>query len=185
MSVHIETPRTLIRELLPEDEAGMFAMDSDPEVHRFVGRRPLSSVDESRAVISFVRGQYITKGIGRWAIVLRETGEFVGWTGFKLIENMVNGYSGHYDFGYRLAQKYWGKGLATEASRAALEYGIATLGLKNIYAMTDVNNNASRQVLEKLGFRLIEIFAYDAEPDWRDTGDPTTWYKLDPAGTVR
>jgi RimJ/RimL family protein N-acetyltransferase len=164
--------------MLPEDDEGMFAMDSDPLVHRYLGKYPVASIEESRMVIDFVRGQYHNNGIGRWAVALKETGKFIGWTGFKQMEEMVNGFIGHYDFGYRFAQPYWGKGLATEASRAALQFGIETMGLKNIYAMTDVDNEASRHVLDKLGFRLVEIFAYDGEPGWRAVGQPTTWYKL-------
>lgn len=175
----LETPRLIIRELLPEDEPGMFAMDSDPEVHRYLGNHPYKEIQESRDNIDIIRRQYEENGIGRWAMLLKENGDFVGWTGFKLMREMVNGHINHYDFGYRLARRYWGRGLATEGARAALGYGIQVLGLKNIYGMTDIDNGASRHILESLGFKLVEIFAYDAPSVWKPQyGKPTTWYKL-------
>jgi RimJ/RimL family protein N-acetyltransferase len=179
MSIYIETDRLYIRELEPRDEAGMFLMDSDPEVHRYLGNNPVKTPAEVGAVIEFVRRQYAEAGIGRWAVLEKDTGDFVGWTGFKLMRERVNGRQDFYDFGYRHTRKHWGKGYATEAARAALDYGIDRLGFTDVYAMTDIDNGASRHILEGLGFRLQEIFPYDAEPNWRAAGAPTTWYKLD------
>ncbi len=173
----IETPRLIIREMLPEDEAGMFSMDSDPEVHRYLGNRPYQAPSESRDDISFIRQQYAAHGIGRWAMLLKEDGDFVGWTGFKRITEPVNGHINHLDFGYRLARRHWSKGLATEGGRAALDFGIDMLGFRDIYAMTDVENGASRHILESLGFRFIEVFGYDGTLFWRE-GLPVTWYRL-------
>jgi RimJ/RimL family protein N-acetyltransferase len=160
-----------------DDDKGMFEMDSDPEVHRYLGKRPLTSLEQSRDAISFIMQQYKDLGIGRWAVIEKATGDFVGWTGHKRFVETVNGHKGHIDFGYRQARRFWGKGYATEAGYASLHYGIDQLGLTDLYAMTDVDNGASRRVLEKLGFRLVEVFAYDAEPNWRDAGAPTTWFE--------
>jgi len=178
MSLHIETQRLIIRELRPEDAESMFEMDSDPEVHKYLGNKPNTDVAQIREVIAYVRQQYADNGIGRWAVTLKDTGEFIGWTGYKLMKETVNGHTGHYDFGYRHIRKHWRKGYAYEAAKAALDYGIDILGFKDIYAMTDVNNAGSRRILEKLGFHLVEIFGYDGPMLWI-TGQPITWYKLD------
>lgn len=167
MNIHIETPRLLIRGLMPEDEQGMFEMDSDPEVHRYLGNRPCTSIDQTREYIATIRQQYADNGIGRWAVVLKETDEFIGWTGFKRITEPVNKHVHHLDFGYRHLRRFWRQGYAYEAAKAALDYGIEVLGFWDIYGMTDVDNTASRRLLERLGFRLMEIFAYDAPPLWR------------------
>jgi len=82
MDHFIETERLYIRELLPEDEEGMFEMDSDPEVHRFVGQRPIKTHEEAHNTINFIRKQYEDNGIGRWAVIEKETNGFIGWTGF-------------------------------------------------------------------------------------------------------
>jgi len=179
MSFFIETPRLIIREMLPEDEEGMFAMDSDPEVHRYLGNQPYTDIQQSRDNITFIRQQYADHGIGRWAVVLKDSGEFIGWTGFKRMVEPVNGHVNHLDFGYRHTRKLWRQGYAYEAAKAALDYGIGVLGFKDIYAMTDVENKGSRRILETLGFRFVEIFAYNAAPGWRaHHGEPTTWYEL-------
>ena len=177
MDLILETERLIVRALMPEDAPAMFLMDSDAEVHRYVGKKPVTHVDETRAVIEYVRQQYTDNGIGRWAMLLKENNEFVGWTGFKRMQEEVNGHDNFIDFGYRLTRKYWGKGLATEGAGVALQYGINVLGYRDIYAMTDVANGASRHILEGLGFRLIELFAYGASPGWREPGELTTWYR--------
>lgn len=183
MDVRIETQRLLIRPLLEEDDEGMFAMDSDPEVHKYIGTPPTATIEAEREVIRFVQQQYIDNGIGRWAMLDKRSGEFIGWTGFKYITITVNGHTNFYDFGYRLARKHWGMGYASEGAVAALGYGIGTMGFKDIFAMTHADHVVSRHILEKIGFKLITIFPYDdnGANTWLRKGMPTTWYQLDSA----
>ena len=178
MTVFIETDRFIIRPISIDDIAGMYQLDSDPDVHLYVGRKPVTAIERSGEMIAAIHQQYREFGIGRWAVEEKASGKFVGWTGFKFIKEPVNGHANYLDFGYRFQQKTWGKGYATETGRASLDYGINTLGYKNIFATTDVRNAASRNVLEKLGFKYKGIFAYDGEPTWREPGQPTTWYEL-------
>ncbi len=178
MPAHIETTRLIIRELQSEDAEGMFLMDSDPEVHKYVGKQPVERIEQTREVIEYVRGQYREFGIGRWAMIDKATGAFVGWVGHKRMTETVNGHTGHIDFGYRLARRYWGQGIATEAGQASLQYGTDTLGLTDIYAMTNFDNGASRRVLEKLGFAFKGLFEYDAAPTWQQARELTTWFQF-------
>ncbi len=83
MQVKIETERLIIRPLTLEDEAGMFLLDSDPLVHKFLGNRPIEKTGQAREMIENILQQYIDFGIGRWAIIEKSTNEFVGWTGLK------------------------------------------------------------------------------------------------------
>ena len=158
--VFATTARLVLRELVHEDEAGMFAMDSDPEVHRFLGNEPLTSIAQVRPIIERVRRQYEEHGIGRWAVEERATGEFVGWAGLKRMTETVNGHHDFHDIGYRLQRRAWGKGYATEASLAARDYAFRELGLEHLYAMAQVDNRASRAVLEKIGLRHDGDFDY-------------------------
>jgi ribosomal-protein-alanine N-acetyltransferase len=160
MKIFIETERLIIREILPEDVDGMFEMDSDPQVHQYLGNQPIKTVEESRAMIEFIRQQYIDFGIGRWAMIEKATGNFMGWTGFKFINETVNGHINYYDLGYRMLPQYWGKGYATEAAKACLNYGINQLNLKPIYAIADDSNSGSKNVLIKVGFKPAETFMY-------------------------
>ena len=167
--IFAETPRLILRELLPTDDAGMFALDSDTEVQRYVGNKAQVHIDESRAVIAFIRQQYIDNGIGRWAVIEKSTNEFLGWCGLKRIKDPMNNHCNFYELGYRFQQKYWGQGFATEAARATIEYGFNTLHLEHIYAITDTENTASGHVLKKIGFRYVETFTHE--------GTPHHWYQ--------
>ncbi len=177
LPVYIETPRLIIRPFEMTDDKDMFEMDSDPVVHRYVGGKPVHTIDEIRKVIAYVQQQYIDNGIGRWAVIAKESGRFIGWAGFKMLEGPVNGHSNFIDFGYRFARAYWQQGYGKEAAKATFDFGIRYLGYKEMFAMTDVDNIASRRILEGLGFECREIFEYDANPDWRVAGQPTTWYR--------
>ncbi len=169
--IFAETERLVMRELLPTDAAEMYEMDSDPDVHKYLGNDPVKNMDRVDYAIAHIRSQYVDNGIGRWAVIDKETNRFVGWSGLKLYKNMVaNGRTGFYELGYRFAKKYWGKGYATETAKTALAYGFEQLKVPVIYAITDVGNDGSRHVLEKCGFSFIEIFEYE--------GAPSTWYEL-------
>lgn len=77
----------------------MFKMDSDREVHHYLGNNPFKTLSESKANIKFIRQQYIENGIGRWAVIEKESGNFIGWAGLKLITDSCNNRSGYYDLG--------------------------------------------------------------------------------------
>lgn len=173
MEIFAETERLILRELMEEDEQGLFELDSDPEVHRYLGNQPVKSIEQIRLVIAFIQQQYEDNGIGRWAVIEKKSGEFLGWAGLKLFREEVNQHSGFYELGYRFMKKHWGKGYATEAAKASVKYGFEEMDLDELFAMTDINNGASRQVLKKAGFEHIETFQFNDEPtDWFRIGNP-------------
>lgn len=138
----------------------MFALDSDAAVHRYLGNNPISTHEQAEEVISFVRVQYKTLGIGRWAVELKHSGEFIGWAGLKLVQEEINGHINYIDLGYRLRQAYWGQGYATEAAAACLQYGYEVLALEKIYAAADINNAASNHILQKIGLKQRNRFLW-------------------------
>lgn len=83
----IETERLILRELLPSDDKDMFELDSNPEVHKYLGENPVKNINQVQKVITMVRNQYQTNGIGRWATIEKETGLFIGWSGLNLLPN--------------------------------------------------------------------------------------------------
>lgn len=168
--IKIETERLILREILPLDENGLFELDSDPDVHRYLGQTPVKDTEQIKAVIQFIRQQYIDHGIGRWAVIEKETNEFVGWSGFKYMTEKTNNHNNYYDLGYRFIKKHWGKGYATETAKASLKYGFTTLNLNEIFATVDIENVASKNVLEKAGLTVIESFLED--------GIPHHWLKI-------
>lgn len=161
MTTFAETPRLRLRELQATDAAGMFELDSDPQVHRYLGNQPVQTLAQSQEIIAFVRRQYQENGIGRWAVEHKETGEFLGWAGLKLIREPLNGHVNFYEVGYRLIRRHWGHGYATEAARASMAYGFSVLQQPMLYAIADMQNLASRAVLAKVGFRHLSEFEHE------------------------
>ena len=160
MKIFAETDRLILRELLPTDAEGMFEMDGDPEVHLYLGNKLAKSIEQSIAEIEFIRKQYIENGIGRWAVIEKATGNFVGWSGLKLIKESTNSHINYYDLGYRFSKRFWGKGYATETAIAARDYGFNELNLNEIIGIADIDNLGSIHVLEKVGLKRISIFDY-------------------------
>lgn len=177
MNIHIETPRLLIRELQPGDATALFEMDSDPDVQQYLGNAPYTNMQQSVDYITHTRTEYEKDGISRWAVVNKTSGELIGRTGFKLMHEEVNGHSNYYDFGFRNLKKHWKKGYGFEAAKAALHYGVNTLALKDIYAMTHQNNIGAAHILHKLGFEYIQTFPYNGKPPW-PAGLPVLWFQL-------
>lgn len=161
MKIHIETERLLMRDLMDEDVHGMFIMDSDAEVHKFLGNKPISTLAEAQKYIDAVKQQYIENGIGRWAVVEKESGNFVGWSGFKYITDTIGGRTHFYDLGYRFLKDYWGKGYASETAIASLNHGFEKLNYNEICGMADVDHIASNAILQKIGLINRNEFVYD------------------------
>jgi RimJ/RimL family protein N-acetyltransferase len=167
--IFIETERLVLREIIPEDAEAFFAMDSNPEVVKYVGIEPLTNISQSIENIASIRNQYIENGIGRWAVICKEDGKLIGWCGLKLIKE-INNHQNIHDIGYRFSPEYWGKGFATESSVAVLNYAINNINLNKVYAYADVENVASNHILRKLGFEEKGTFL--------DEGDKCFWYEL-------
>ncbi|MDA3614250.1 GNAT family N-acetyltransferase [Polluticaenibacter yanchengensis] len=172
MKIFAETPRLILREVEHSDAADLFEMDSDPEVHLYIENKPVKTISEITPIIQMLRKQYRENGIARWAVVDKITGECIGWSGLKYYSQplTLNDHSHIYELGYRFKKKHWGKGYATEAAIAVLNYGFSHLDPDTIYAITDPKNISSQKVLHKLGFQFIEVFNYQ--------GDPTNWFEL-------
>lgn len=170
MQVFLETERLVFREILPTDIDGMFELDSNPLVHRYLGNKPVKRREESEEMIQSIRKQYIELGIGRWAVIEKESQFFIGWAGLKLNTEPANDHVDYYDLGYRFIPEFWGKGFATEASAAIKKYGFEIMNLPVIYGLAEINNLASRKVLEKTGMQFVEFFDLD--------GIQVAWYEL-------
>ncbi len=170
-----DSARLHFRPLTPADTAGMFALDSDPAVHRYlggIGGQMVSTLAQSAQTIAYIEAQYAAVGIGRWAVVLRETGEFMGWAGLKLVASPINGRHDFYDLGYRFLPRFWGQGYGFEAARAWLDYGFDVLHLPRICAYADTHNVASRRILTKIGLR-------EEPEEFLIEGMPCVWFEAD------
>jgi RimJ/RimL family protein N-acetyltransferase len=159
MELLLETKRLLLRPLELSDAEAMFSMDSTPEVHKYLWQNPTQTVEETIKIIDSVKKQYLSNTIGRFATVLKETGEFIGWTGIKFVNDHIeNGNTNFYDYGYRLHPDFWNKGFATEASVAWLEFGFNQMKIDKMNAYTHFYNGASNHILQKVGMCFMEDY---------------------------
>jgi [ribosomal protein S5]-alanine N-acetyltransferase len=143
----LETARLLLREFCEADAEAFHELHRDPAVTRYTGDGPVTSVDHARDILlAHPIADYRKYGFGRWACVLKASGQLIGFAGLKYLDDLKE-----VDVGYRLAPAHWGAGLATEATRALIRYGFEKLGLKQILGLVDPENLASVRVLQKAG----------------------------------
>jgi len=173
MNLIFETERLLLRPLELSDAEAMFAMDNNPIVHKYLWQQPTQTIEETIKVIEYVQRQYAENKIGRFATILKETGEFIGWTGIKFVNDHVeNGNTNFYDYGYRLNEKFWNKGYATEATKFWLDYGFKEMKIDKMNAYTHAENGASNRVLSKCGMKLMEDYPDKDGVIWK-------WWQLE------
>ena len=122
----IETERLILRPIKASDAKDLFELDSNPKVHKYLGNNPVKHIDECKTYITSIQQQYKDYGMGRIAVVKKDTQEFIGWAGIKYEQNLRKEFN-YYDLGYRLKEQFWGKGYATEAALASLDYGFKNL----------------------------------------------------------
>jgi RimJ/RimL family protein N-acetyltransferase len=144
----IETKRLLLRSWRDADLGPFAQLNADPNVYEFFGKG--LSAGESAALVKDIQEEIDQQGFGLWALELKETKAFIGCTGLSVPE-----FTAHFtpcvEIAWRLAVPYWGRGYATEAALAALEYGFHTIGLKEIVAFTAPQNVRSRAVMKRIG----------------------------------
>ena len=144
MTTLLETERLTLREWTPADVRVIYEMCSDPLVMRHIGDgRAWDSIARAELWMERVTAAYREHGYGRYAVVEKATGRVVGSCGFGT-QTEPHGV----DFGYVFARAAWGRGYATEAGRACLRYGFEQVGFAEVVADTDIENHASRRVLE-------------------------------------
>ena len=147
MKYILESHRLLLREFNISDAEKMFELNNDPDVLKYTGDIPFDSVQNAEEFIKKYNS-YKVYGFGRWAVVLKDQEEFIGWCGLKRNEE------NYVDLGFRLFQKFWGNGYATEAAIACLSYGFNELEIPEIIGRASLDNPASIKVLKKIGMEF-------------------------------
>ncbi|MFG3496911.1 GNAT family N-acetyltransferase [Streptomyces sp. NPDC047928] len=152
MTVFLQTPRLTLRPFHEADLDEVVALDNDPEVMRYLnGGRP-TSCDEVRT-----RTLPRLLGHGFWVAEAAGDGAWLGW--FQLEPQAAPGDDPHtVELGYRLHRRAWGRGYATEGSRALIDKAFEELGVRRVTATTMTVNTGSRRVMEKSGLRYVRTF---------------------------
>jgi ribosomal-protein-alanine N-acetyltransferase len=144
----IETKRLLMRRYTPDDLPLLMAQRTRPEVARYIGGLELQTPEFIEQRLAFSIANY-AGGLGMCAMILRETGENIGWSGLQPLED-----SGEIEVGYGMLEPFWGKGYGTECAMGWLAYGFGTLGLERIVALAKSENAGSWRIMEKCGMKF-------------------------------
>jgi RimJ/RimL family protein N-acetyltransferase len=157
MQVFLETERLVLRRFTMGDVDNLAGLDADPDVMRFVnGGIPTSREEIENEFLPAFLGYYQRyQEYGFWAAIKRSTGEFLGWFHFRPRDGAAPGQA---ELGYRLRKSAWGKGYATEGSRALIRKGFTEFGVQLVTAEALAANVASRRVMEKAGLTLLRTF---------------------------
>src|SRR6185312_4768147 len=131
-----------------EDLAPFAAINADAEVMAYFPKT--LERGESDVLATRIRDHFVRHGFGLWAVEVPGVAEFVGFVGLS-----VPRFEAHFtpcvEVAWRLARVHWGNGYATEAAKAALEFGFGQLGLEQIVSFTVPANRRSRAVMERIG----------------------------------
>lgn len=144
----IDTARLRLRQWRDADLEPFARMNADARVMEHFPA-PLDRA-ASDMFAGRLRAEIAERGYGFWAVELRETGDFIGFTGLR-IPAVPLPIGPCVEIGWRLAAGHWGQGYASEAARAALEYGFVALGLDEIVSFTALPNVRSQAVMRRIG----------------------------------
>jgi RimJ/RimL family protein N-acetyltransferase len=151
--ISISTPRLVLRRWREDDMAPMSAINADPEVMRWIGDGSVRDEQQTKAAIEEWERTWDRHGFGLFALELRASRELIGFTGLGVPE-FLREVMPAVEIGWRLGRPFWGRGLATEAARAAVRFGLIDCGLEQIVSIAQVGNDASEHIMAKLGMRL-------------------------------
>ncbi|MFJ6752069.1 GNAT family N-acetyltransferase [Streptomyces sp. NPDC091266] len=160
MHVFLETEQLVLRPFTDTDADDLFALDNDPDVMRFInGGRPTSREAIHAQTLPRLLHDHPCFGTrGYWAAKEKATGAFLGWFEFRPLDDHSPAVV---ELGYRLNKAAWGKGYATEGSRALISKGFTDLGVERVIANTMAVNTRSRRVMEKAVLSFLRHFTGD------------------------
>ena len=144
----ITTQRLTLRPFAHDDLSELHELFTDADVRRHLLDDTVVSREWVEDEIASSRGRFAESGGGLWALHGLDRDGIVGFVGFRPFFDPPE-----LQLLYGLLPSHWGRGLATEAAAAALDYAFGVLGLEEVRAATDAANTASVAVLQRLGMR--------------------------------
>lgn len=150
MANELRTERLLLRRWKRSDREPFASLNADPRVmEHFPGC--LSEV-QSRALILGFEEHFDEHGFGLWAVEVPGVADCIGFTGLKVVGFEAR-FTPAVEIAWRLAAAHWGRGYASEAARAVLEFAFGPLGLDQVVSFTVPANVRSIAVMERLGMQ--------------------------------
>jgi RimJ/RimL family protein N-acetyltransferase len=128
----------------------MTTINADPEVMRFIGDGSVLDAEQTARKIELWENSWETHGFGLYAVVDRESGNLAGFTGLA-VPTFLPEIMPAVEIGWRLGRPFWGRGIATEAARAALHFAMTDRALDRVVSVHQIGNRASERIMIKLG----------------------------------
>ncbi|HZS08031.1 MAG TPA: GNAT family N-acetyltransferase [Blastocatellia bacterium] len=168
-----ETDRLRLRRLSVDDADFILRLLNEPSFLEYIGDKGVRTMDDARSyILNGPVASYEKHGFGLWLVELKESGASAGLCGLlkrDVLEDV--------DLGYAFLPEFWSRGYALEAASAVLSWARGTLGLRRVVAVTNVDNQSSIRLLEKIGFEYermvrlsdgapeVKLFASDYKPE--------------------
>jgi RimJ/RimL family protein N-acetyltransferase len=165
----LRTARLLLRQWRDDDVAAFAELSADPAVMRYLV--PFADRAAMDAWVVAARKHWQDHAFGPWVVELPGEAPFIGVVGPTTLRFALP-FGPTVEAAWRLARRYWGKGYAYEAARAAIDDGFGRLGLEEIVAFTVPANRASRRVMEKLGMTHDPAEDFDFDHPQLPPGHP-------------
>lgn len=162
----VETERLLLRPFTVDDVPRWADIITDEETGRYIGG-PYARDDAFRSIATYL-GHWDLRGYGQWAVCLRSGGRMLGRCGLWNPDGWPE-----LEVGWTIDRSLWGNGYATEAGRAAMEWGFSELGLTRLASVIARENERSRRVAERLGMTV------SYEKPLSPHGDPVVVYAVE------
>ncbi len=151
----ISTERLGLRKWTEADTEPFIAMNKDKTVMKYFPGTLTG--EQTLAMIERIKGHLELHGFGLYAVEEKATSKFIGFTGFA-VPRFESFFTPCVEIGWRLQQSAWGKGYATEAAKACLQYGFATLNFDSVFSFTSLENFPSEKVMQKIGMKKTGEF---------------------------
>jgi ribosomal-protein-alanine N-acetyltransferase len=149
----VETERLFVRQWVPDDWKRFRPLGTDPRVLEFLNAEPWSDERIQRFINKGIEVAK-TRGWILWPVIHREYALLIGFCGFS------DEFPPDVEIGWRFLPEYWGKGLATEAARAVMQYGFDRFGFRRLVCVPQAGNWRSIRVAEKLGMAFERRFIH-------------------------
>jgi RimJ/RimL family protein N-acetyltransferase len=153
----LETPRLVIRQWLPEDCLRLRPLVTDPRVLKYIGNAEPWSDDRLKNFVNGGIEHAKTRGWVLWPLIYKADSNLIGFCGFN------SAFAPEDEIGWWLLPDYWGRGLATEAAKAVLEYGFRTFKFPRVISVAQPANTPSTRIMQKLGMHFDRSFVHQGK----------------------
>jgi len=161
--IQLRSERLILRQWEDKDYAPFASINSDPEVMHYLPK--ILSLEESNQFADRIRDIIQDRGWGLWALELKDTGEFIGYTGLHDIDNQLP-FAPGIEIGWRISKEFWGNGYTSEAAKEILRFAFISLQLEKIYSFSSKENKRSISVMKKIGLKnTYTNFSHPCLPD--------------------